>query len=110
MRSQKPRHALIPGRIGKTGIVICCHCRKPCENEVFTDSHRFVGESVDTLLDFCSPECRTTYYWDDVIVQEVEKRMAGIDKKVEEEIRWFHAHGICPSCKRRILERLHSCR
>jgi len=110
MRSKKSRHALVPGRIGKTGVVLCCHCRKLCKDEVFTDTHRFLGEVVDTILDFCSPECKFTYYWDEEIIEEVARRLDGVEKKVEQEIRWFQAHGICPNCKRRILERLHSCR
>jgi len=110
MRTTKFRHSVIPRRIGKSGVIVCSHCDLVCEHEVFTDTHRFLGENVDTLLEFCSPECKATHHWDDIIVEEVERRLAGVEQRIEEEIRWFHAHGICPHCKKRILERLHNCK
>ena len=113
----KLRHPLVPRRLGKTGIIICAQCDKTCEHEVFTDTHRFLGEREDIVLEFCSPECKTLYFWDDLICEEIDKRMKPLEKsiddqieRVEKEVRWFHAHGLCPRCKDRVLSALHQCK
>jgi hypothetical protein len=116
MRTQQ-RQPIVPKRLGKTGIIICVHCDKACEHEVFTDTHRFLGEREDIVLEFCSPECKTMYFWDELICSEVDERMKEVEKKaaeqrdrVDKEVRWFHARGLCPKCKDRVLRLLHHCK
>lgn len=58
-------------------------------------THRFVGQRVDTELNFCSGDCLKDHFWDEGIRDE-------INKELSTEKNWLYKQ-ICPACRNRII-------
>jgi len=84
--------------IGKTGVVICACCKRPCEEDVFYGGHGSVRNGGTPLM-FCSEECRDDYSGVAELIQEE------VEQRTREEFKLIH-DCVCPSCVRRLRKLL----
>ena len=78
-------------------MVVCDHCRKVCEDEVYRFSHEYVGEPVDASLVFCCTECMHEHF------ELVPEETAEEELRVEANLLYKQ---VCPACRRRIRDRV----
>ena len=80
--------------IGKTGVIICGMCSRPCEKDVFYGGRGVVGQEPSPVY-YCSEECRDDH-------QGFRERIESeADKSVRKEFKLIH-DCVCPSCVRRL--------
>jgi len=80
-------------QIGKTGVVVCTHCRKPCSKERISYTHS--KDRKEVHHEFCSEECRDEELG--INARGIEK----VERQVRDELNLLHRY-ICPSCIRRL--------
>jgi hypothetical protein len=79
----------------KAGSIVCHQCGKHPRREHIQISQRTLGSKELHKLDFCSPECRDEFLYDERLSKEVEQ-------KVREEMKEIYGR-ICSFCRQRIL-------